>query len=62
MSKTYTVKYWATVYREVEFTADDIDHANELADNFPEQSLPDQVETHRSIEERDNFEVEPKED
>ena len=54
----YQLKYWATLFREIEFTADNIDDAWAKAEEFPIRELENQKETN-GIEERSEIEVEP---
>lgn len=54
----FRVRYWATVYRDVTFDANNQKHAEQLAENFPEEDLPGQKEE-TGVEERDHLEVYP---
>ena len=57
----FTVKFWGTSFQEATFEADNLEHAEELAENFPEMEMPEQ-EYVNGVDERSAVEVEPVEE
>ena len=55
-------KYWATVYREVEFEATDERDADEMMDGFPCNERDIRFKEINGIEERSDYEVEQVDD